>query len=106
MTARGAGGLGAVAAGAGSAGTGLARWIGRHVAATVVLFGASMRVLVWGVGVVRATPLELAAGENGVFIETHPNPDKALSDGPNMIALADMPAVLKSLVKVFEAVRA
>jgi hypothetical protein len=60
MTARGAGGLGAVAAGAGSAGTGLARWIGRHVAATVVLFGASMRVLVWGVGVVRATPLELA----------------------------------------------
>ena len=47
----------------------------------------------------------LAAGANGVFIETHPNPDKALSDGPNMIALADMPAVLKSLVKVFEAVK-
>ena len=47
----------------------------------------------------------LAAGANGIFIETHPNPDKALSDGPNMIALADMPAVLKSLVKVFEAVK-
>lgn len=47
----------------------------------------------------------LAAGANGVFIETHPNPDKALSDGPNMIALADMPAVLKSLLKVFAAVK-
>jgi 2-dehydro-3-deoxyphosphooctonate aldolase (KDO 8-P synthase) len=47
----------------------------------------------------------LAAGANGIFIETHPNPDKALSDGPNMIALDDMPTVLKSLVKVFEAVK-
>lgn len=47
----------------------------------------------------------LAAGANGLFIETHPNPDKALSDGPNMIALADMPAVLKSLLKVFAAVQ-
>ena len=47
----------------------------------------------------------LAAGANGLFIETHPNPDKALSDGPNMIALEDMPAVLKSLLKVFEAVK-
>lgn len=47
----------------------------------------------------------LAAGANGVFIETHPQPDKAFSDGPNMIPLADMPAVLKRLVRVFEAVR-
>jgi 2-dehydro-3-deoxyphosphooctonate aldolase (KDO 8-P synthase) len=47
----------------------------------------------------------LAAGANGLFIETHPNPDQALSDGPNMIALADMPAVLKSLLKVFAAVQ-
>jgi len=47
----------------------------------------------------------LAAGANGVFIETHPRPDKAMSDGPNMIPLADMPLVLKSLHRVFEAVR-
>ena len=47
----------------------------------------------------------LAAGANGVFIETHPHPDKAFSDGPNMIPLADMPAVLKGLVRVFDAVR-
>jgi len=46
----------------------------------------------------------LAAGANGLFIETHPNPDKALSDGPNMIPLAEMPALLKNLLKVFNAV--
>jgi 2-dehydro-3-deoxyphosphooctonate aldolase (KDO 8-P synthase) len=47
----------------------------------------------------------LAAGANGLFIETHPNPDKALSDGPNMIPLAEMPAVLKGLLKIFNAVK-
>jgi 2-dehydro-3-deoxyphosphooctonate aldolase (KDO 8-P synthase) len=47
----------------------------------------------------------LAAGANGLFIETHPQPDKALSDGPNMIPLDEMPALLKSLKSVFEAVR-
>lgn len=47
----------------------------------------------------------LAAGANGIFIETHPQPDKALSDGPNMIPLAEMPELLRKLVKVFEAVR-
>jgi len=46
----------------------------------------------------------LAVGANGLFIETHPKPDEALSDGPNMIALADMPRVLKQLLKVFQAV--
>ncbi len=47
----------------------------------------------------------LAAGANGLFIETHPKPDEALSDGPNMIPLAEMPAVLKRLKKIFEAVK-
>jgi 2-dehydro-3-deoxyphosphooctonate aldolase (KDO 8-P synthase) len=47
----------------------------------------------------------VAAGAAGVFIETHPDPDRALSDGPNMIPLADMPKVLALLVKVFQAVR-
>lgn len=46
----------------------------------------------------------LAAGANGIFIETHPHPDRALSDGPNMISLADMPGLLASLLKVFNAV--
>jgi len=47
----------------------------------------------------------LAAGANGLFIETHPTPDKALSDGPNMIPLAEMSALLKGLLKIFEAVK-
>jgi 2-dehydro-3-deoxyphosphooctonate aldolase (KDO 8-P synthase) len=36
----------------------------------------------------------LAVGVDAVFMETHPNPDKAKSDGPNAIALNDMRAVL------------
>jgi 2-dehydro-3-deoxyphosphooctonate aldolase (KDO 8-P synthase) len=47
----------------------------------------------------------LAVGANGLFIETHPKPDEALSDGPNMIPLAEMPKVLLALMKVFKAVR-
>jgi 2-dehydro-3-deoxyphosphooctonate aldolase (KDO 8-P synthase) len=47
----------------------------------------------------------VAAGADGVFIETHPEPDRALSDGANMIPLAEMPNVLKSLLKVWAAVR-
>jgi 2-dehydro-3-deoxyphosphooctonate aldolase (KDO 8-P synthase) len=47
----------------------------------------------------------VAAGADGVFIETHPKPDAALSDGPNMIPLRDMPTVLKDLLKVWDAVR-
>jgi 2-dehydro-3-deoxyphosphooctonate aldolase (KDO 8-P synthase) len=47
----------------------------------------------------------LAAGANGLFIETHPRPGRALSDGPNMIPLAEMPARLRELLKVFNAVK-
>ena len=47
----------------------------------------------------------LAAGANGLFIETHPRPDRALSDGPNMIPLVEMPARLRELLKVFNAVK-
>src|ERR1700683_5216846 len=42
----------------------------------------------------------IAAGADGVFIETHPKPDEALSDGPNMIALANMAPLLAGLVKL------
>ena len=47
----------------------------------------------------------IAAGANGIFIETHPNPDRALSDGPNMIPLAEMPALLRNLLKIAKAAR-
>jgi 2-dehydro-3-deoxyphosphooctonate aldolase (KDO 8-P synthase) len=47
-----------------------------------------------------------AVGVDGFFIESHPNPDKALSDGPNMIPLHDMEAFLTMLKKVWEMGRA
>jgi 2-dehydro-3-deoxyphosphooctonate aldolase (KDO 8-P synthase) len=47
----------------------------------------------------------VAAGASGVFIETHPEPERALSDGPNMIPLAEMNGLLKSLLKVHSAVQ-
>jgi 2-dehydro-3-deoxyphosphooctonate aldolase (KDO 8-P synthase) len=40
----------------------------------------------------------VAVGVAGVFIETHENPDKAPSDGPNMVPLADLEALLVKLM--------
>ncbi len=40
----------------------------------------------------------VAVGVAGVFIETHPDPDKALSDGPNMVPLKDMPQLMRRLM--------
>jgi len=45
-----------------------------------------------------------AAGCDGIFIETHENPAKALSDGPNQIPLAKLPGLLKQLKKIHETV--
>jgi 2-dehydro-3-deoxyphosphooctonate aldolase (KDO 8-P synthase) len=42
----------------------------------------------------------VACGCDGVFIETHPRPDEALSDGPNMIALADLPALIACCLRL------
>lgn len=47
----------------------------------------------------------LAAGADGLFIETHPQPDRALSDGPNMIPLAEMPRRLREFLRIFNAAR-
>jgi len=42
----------------------------------------------------------IVAGANGVFVETHPKPEAALSDGPNMIPLGEMPRLLGGLVEL------
>jgi len=47
----------------------------------------------------------LAAGANGIFIETHPHPDAALSDGPNMIPLKEMPRLIATLAKLHSVAR-
>lgn len=46
----------------------------------------------------------VAAGADGIFIETHPEPEKALSDGPNMIPLCDLPQLLRQLLVIRRAV--
>ncbi len=46
-----------------------------------------------------------AAGVSGLFMETHPNPDKALSDGPNAWPLDKMRALLETLKAIDEDVK-
>ena len=41
-----------------------------------------------------------AVGVAGIFMETHDNPDKAPSDGPNMIKLDEMSKILKKLIEI------
>jgi len=47
----------------------------------------------------------LAAGADGLFIETHPNPAEAISDGPNMIPLGELPALLDKCLAIWRAAR-
>ncbi len=42
----------------------------------------------------------VACGCDGVFLETHPRPDEALSDGPNMIALNDLPDLIACCLRI------
>ena len=46
----------------------------------------------------------VAAGVSGLFIETHPKPEKALSDGSNMLPLNRLREFLEGVLKVFDAV--
>jgi 2-dehydro-3-deoxyphosphooctonate aldolase (KDO 8-P synthase) len=47
----------------------------------------------------------VAAGVSGVFMETHPEPGKALSDGPNAWPLPKMRALLETLVELDRAAK-
>lgn len=42
----------------------------------------------------------VAAGADAVFLETHPDPDRALSDGPNMVPLDRLPGLLERLLAI------
>jgi len=53
-------------------------------------------------------PLALAAcaaGADGLFMETHPDPDNAPSDGPNMIPLHDLDALVERTIDIWDRVR-
>ncbi|MCL1989838.1 MAG: 3-deoxy-8-phosphooctulonate synthase [Defluviitaleaceae bacterium] len=46
----------------------------------------------------------IAVGADGLFMETHPDPDNAMSDGPNMIPLKDLEVVLQRLTEVYQVI--
>lgn len=48
----------------------------------------------------------VACGCDGVFVETHPRPDEALSDGPNMLVLDDLPALIECCLRLRAALAA
>ncbi len=48
----------------------------------------------------------LAAGADGLFLETHPDPARAISDGPNMIPLGELPGLIAQCLAVWRAARA
>jgi len=48
----------------------------------------------------------VAAGCDGVFLETHPRPDEALSDGPNMIPLDELPQLIECCLRLRAALTA
>ncbi|HPG05423.1 MAG TPA: 3-deoxy-8-phosphooctulonate synthase [Saprospiraceae bacterium] len=47
----------------------------------------------------------VAAGANGLFIETHPKPSQALSDGANMLPLSQLYPLLEKLIRIREALQ-
>lgn len=46
----------------------------------------------------------IAAGADALFFEVHPDPDNALSDGPNMVKLDEFKGLLERVIKVYDAV--
>lgn len=46
----------------------------------------------------------MALGVDGIFMEVHPDPDNALSDGPNMICLDNVDKILRKLIRIKESV--
>ena len=56
----------------------------------------------------RVPPLcraAVATGIDGLFLEVHEDPDHAPSDGPNMLPLTQLPALLDDLLRIQDAVR-
>jgi 2-dehydro-3-deoxyphosphooctonate aldolase (KDO 8-P synthase) len=51
------------------------------------------------------TRAAVAAGCDGVFLETHPEPERALSDGPNMVPLDELPALVECCLRLRDALR-
>ena len=48
----------------------------------------------------------LAAGADGLFMETHPDPENAISDGPNHILLEELPTMVEKCLQIWQTVNA
>jgi 2-dehydro-3-deoxyphosphooctonate aldolase (KDO 8-P synthase) len=48
----------------------------------------------------------VAAGCDGLFLETHPRPEEALSDGPNMVVLDQLPGLIETCLRLRQALEA
>jgi 2-dehydro-3-deoxyphosphooctonate aldolase (KDO 8-P synthase) len=88
----------------------------REACAAPVIFDATHSVQRPGQGAEGASggarefvpPLTLAAvaaGAQGLFLETHPNPDKAPSDGPNMLPLKQLDDLISRALEIWDRVR-
>lgn len=47
----------------------------------------------------------IAAGANALFVETHPDPDQAISDGPNQIPLDQLDTLVHSVLRIWRSLR-
>lgn len=47
----------------------------------------------------------VAAGADGLFLEVHPDPEEALSDGPNSIRLTDVDRLFQHIIKIYEVIQ-
>ena len=43
----------------------------------------------------------IAAGADHLFMEVHPNPEEALSDGPNMVKLSDLDGMMSRIMDIY-----
>jgi len=56
--------------------------------------------------IAHMSKVAIASGVKGLFIETHPEPSKALSDGANMLPLPLLKNLLENLVKIYQVTKA
>lgn len=47
----------------------------------------------------------VAVGADGIFMEVHPDPDNALSDGPNMVPIKELETIIKEALEIYNVVR-
>ena len=86
-------------------GTALAREAGLAPSCVCRYLSAKNSPFRGGGAVTRLSRAAAAVGINGIFMEVHPNPEKALSDGPNSLDFASAEKVLDQVLAIYELTR-